>query len=423
MLIKTVSGRYSPSFFSIHIESDCRLEECIQSNEQTFVHEYIHLLQDIIHPYCMKQTIAVLRRFAFVHLTVKESGKLTIPFTNWDDEDCETQEMTSHTWGGDRFISEASSITSMRREGFQIRSGQWVYKYIATTDSSGEYQIGARDLLEYLAHKIENYYWETNAPDLPYRAIDKVFDHLGLQEIPEEVRVCIVDYCLYNDNPFHHFMNIFIDKGLIYDHSDKFRSYEVCKKFLKNLGWQLHDGSRYSLHTKTEESLKKFEKYLIGIYSNKLFGDVIKWINLVVEYSKKNFSEGLIFSDLYGLDRAQFSHKINEVIDCIGIPHMSNQNYESGCRLPGELNGDDFLQLHTLGKFMDYIDSYGHACPIFRICEASDPGAQQEKCWTDPFALGRNIPDGGRYCAFGAFVKMNGFDKIDMQYLPYPPLL
>ena len=71
--------------------------------------------------------------------------------------------------------------------------------------NSEEYILGARDFLEYIAYKVELKFYpnRTTAPQLPYESIDIIFDKHGLSSVSEEKRICVAEFCLYNDAPMH----------------------------------------------------------------------------------------------------------------------------------------------------------------------------------------------------------------------------
>lgn len=75
MKIRAANGSYSPSNFYMHIESNEQIEECVRNNEQTFVHEYIHFLQDLILPYSIRNTLTSKRRFLSVLLHANKVKK------------------------------------------------------------------------------------------------------------------------------------------------------------------------------------------------------------------------------------------------------------------------------------------------------------------------------------------------------------
>ena len=58
------TGDYEPAFFIIRINSDDPIGDGISGRLLgTFIHEYIHFLQDLLLPYCMRENLVVLSKF------------------------------------------------------------------------------------------------------------------------------------------------------------------------------------------------------------------------------------------------------------------------------------------------------------------------------------------------------------------------
>lgn len=67
-------------------------------------------------------------------------------------------------------------------------------------------------MLEYIAHKIviKHCPRHIKSPQLPHETVDLLFEHYGLSHVLEDIRLCIAEFCLFNDNPirflFHQFL-------------------------------------------------------------------------------------------------------------------------------------------------------------------------------------------------------------------------
>ena len=79
-------------------------------------------------------------------------------------------------------------------------------------------------MLEYIAHKIETKHYDDFVYQTPYKTIDHIFDFYQLSDIPPNIRLNIVEYCLYNDNPVHVLFSTFLDSGLVKDNKSNFLS-------------------------------------------------------------------------------------------------------------------------------------------------------------------------------------------------------
>lgn len=80
MFYKDDEGQYSYHSFSMYIESDRPVAELVDSNNSTFIHEYIHFLQNISLPYLIRPTIAACYRMGLLFNEIWANLKYLRPF-------------------------------------------------------------------------------------------------------------------------------------------------------------------------------------------------------------------------------------------------------------------------------------------------------------------------------------------------------
>lgn len=405
-MINASNGSYQPSYFYMYIDSDESIST-IQNNQQTFTHEYIHFLQDIILPYCIRMNLVNLNNFAYVSKVSLQEKQLIKPFTKWSSEEELTFKQQEYTWGTGQFENSVDKILDIQSNYFTSSYGHNIFKYTLRFKDF-EYQIGARDFLEYLAHKIEDKFWNTNAPDLPYKSVDKLFDYLGLSFITTEVRLCIVEYCLYNDNPVHMFMRQFIEQKLIIENKDKFLSYDVCSSFLLQIGWASCGGFSESIFTKTERRLNDFKNRLSAQYQHQQFDSVKLWIENVSDYCKNYLSNQFIISNFFTMEFNDFADAINNIIDAIGIPIIENKQHIFMHMLPPNYDTKQFVQFYILSQFMNSIHFNRSQCPIVEFCTANI--ATHNKSCTDQLS---DIFKTEVLCPYALFLKSYGFHEVE----------
>lgn len=410
MEIRAANGSYSLSNFFMIIKSNEEIEECIRSNEQTFVHEYIHFLQDLILPYSIRYTLVSKRRFLSVLLHANKEKKITRPFSEWDEDTQLTDRQHAFTWGCNEFIDENIKIKEIQNEFFEIYTGARVFKYTLLLENGFKYQVGARDFLEYIAHKIETKHWETLHPHFPYMTVDSLFDFLGLSHITDDVRVCFVEYCLYNDNPVNMFFNTIAEmknNNLIYI----LDSFESCSNHLLNLPWVARGGFNETIFTKTQRRLSDFKESLSSVYSGNNFSNIQKWIQLVIDFSNKELSNKFIFAELFRMNDGDFFEKINSFIKDIGIPLIINNKSQCVSLLPENFDQNEFMQLLTVLAFMNYVSGSAKNCALINLCRVSNPNVTNSFCMSDPISRA-NDDD---LCPFGLLIKNHNLHKIDWE--------
>lgn len=369
MFLKNVEGSYIPSFFLIQIDADEDVASILAKQEGTFVHEYIHLLQDLILPYCIRENLIKLKEFFLTTDKFRQDGRVMLPVNITDDDLQLTARQTAMSWGGAEFIDDVNKISSLESsfEIFQGDLGEFrVYMYVLTTDDGSPYHIGARDFLEYIAYKIEKKQFpETEElPDLPYRSIDLLFDYLGLSSVSEDVKVCVAEYCLLNDNPMRRFMVLMDDlktqNVAILDDKEK------CRELLINLPWVARGKPPESIAEKIERKLGQLREHLKYRYPEEALPNVHAWIESVVDYARNELAGKLLFSHLYGLDNASFKAALTEILQKVGIPMILNSKHQLGTSLGDEVGNNEFIQLLMAYEFSSYAKGDYLTCPVWR---------------------------------------------------------
>lgn len=405
-MLRQIMGTYIPSSFSICLNT---LPHNLNTRDATFVHEYIHFLQDLILPYCIRQNLVFINKFAWISKMVETNQKLMRPFKEWSDDIILTEVQTICTWGNGQPKKNSGKVIDIKADYFLSPYGHKIFRYNLKFEDGTQYQFGARDFLEYLSHKIENQFWGSNAPDLPYRTVDKVFDYYSLDFIPEAVRLLIVEYCLYNDNPVHFLINMFIDKNEIMDNKDKFCDYDICSQYLLGLGWESKGGFSESILTKTERRLNDFRERLPLLYPHRQYSSIKEWILTTNDICKNKLSNRFIISSLYNMSRDELYDFMDQLLNIIGIPVIQFSDYTvTSSMLPSKYNPDQFLEFYIVKDFIGWLSTNSRACPLYNICKKNF-GLCQEICLTNPV-------DYSGDCKFKLFLKSYCFDTLTFEY-------
>ena len=235
MKLDYATGFYNMSFFNINIETEEELtQDVLKKNEATFIHEFIHYLQDLVLPYNIRYSLSNVRWFFNILNSAHKMGSIHRPFSEWNNESSTLWIQFIRSIGDSRSIDsvfkieDATSefvITSGYDSNLHIQREHRVYEYMLPVFEDGKstsisYNLGARDILEYIAYKIQlkNFPNSPPAPQLPYESIDLIFEKYGLSHISDDIRLCIAECCLYNDVPMHFLLNTLLG-------NDKFKKY------------------------------------------------------------------------------------------------------------------------------------------------------------------------------------------------------
>lgn len=217
-----------------------------------------------------------------------------------------------------------------------------------------------------------------------------------------------MEYCLYNDNPVHFLINLFINQGLIENNKDKFLDYDVCMQFLLGIGWQSKGGFDESILSKTERRLTDFSERLTMLYPHRQFQSIKDWIITTNRYCKEELSNKFIISSLYNLSKCDLHNFIERMIGEIGIPVIKfKDNTVTSSLLPSQYFSEQFLEFYIVNEFVNWICSDLENCPIIDICYKNF-GLCKIICQTDPVAYSGE-------CKFKEFLTSYRFDKLTIK--------
>ncbi len=390
MSLRNTDGQYIPSFFSIILETDDDVEVAVKKNPATFTHEFVHYLQDLILPYNIRVNLSKIRWFKNISQVALNKGYLKRPFKEWDSDSDLLKLQYLYTIGSGKFVDLVTNIgkpniSEEKRcafdESFTHRQRKFgIYKYNIPIDSQGaistNYDLGARDLLEYIAHKIENKHFPTAIPvsQFPYESVDVLFEKYGLSDVPTAIRVCIAEYCLYNDNPIRLMFNQFLEnntiRALILDERTDFQK---IYNFLMHSGFSTTDGITESLLDKTSRRLEDFKNDLQFSYLNS--PQIVQWVSRVNIYAKNRLSNTFIFSDMYRMNTSDLQNFIGETITTIGIPLVMNKKGKwislPNTQAPQKGDAQQFIQFYILERFLFFLDGKTKSCPIRKFCHCN----------------------------------------------------
>lgn len=428
MKLEYATGFYNISFFNINIETKEELtQDVLKKEKATFTHEFIHYLQDLILPYNIRYNLSNVRWFLNILESAYKHGKIIRPFDEWTDESRILRTQFIRSFGGitrnesDRFINQVSKIGNAISD-FEIISGfdsnlnvqreHRVYSYWLPVLKVGatipiSYNLGARDLLEYIAYKIElkNFPNRPLAPQLPYESVDLIFSKYGLSHITDDIRLCIAERCLYNDNPIHFLFNILLGNEEIKKFISE-SSYEEIYKYLLYSETLTRDGYSESLTNKTQRRLEQFANELYMQYSG--FDEIRKWILKVNNFVEDKLQERFIFSDLYKMNNNEVYKFINDVICQIGVPLVINSKEKYISIQPNEIETLQFIQFYILQNFIAFVHGKETVCPIYDFCK-ENWGICNDNCILN----NQNSIKGNKNCYYRKFLETYGLLDIE----------
>lgn len=417
MFLRSVEGNYIPSFFIIQMMSTSANIDVI--NDNTFIHEYIHFLQDLIFPYCIRLNMSYLHWFKNVCIVAKNNNQINIPFDNWDYDSHLLLMQFDYTFGNRKDNDRDMKIKAIDVIGknFTGYDGNYtmskrnlnVYRYNIKFINGMTYQIGARDCLEYIANKIEINQYGKNIellPRFPYTTIDVLFDHYELSGIDTVFKILIVEYCLYNDNPINYLIKIFLENK---EHTLLLCKLDVEKAIerLLNTANVSNDGVVETIKNKIARRSKDLLKTIHSFYTQS--AKLNCWLEKIYNYAQEHFAFNFVFTRMYMMSNRCFKEYIDKLIQEIGYPLIINKN-EKIINTDAETN--DFEYLYIIESFINFIKEKQlskKSCPIARFCKSN----YNIKC-DEKYSYKKNC---NLQCPYKNFLSKNGLSNVKINIL------
>jgi len=438
MLLKHVEGTYQPSFFIIRIDDNSAIEQVANKNQEAFLHEYIHLLQDLTLPYAIRTSLAQLRAFFLQIDTAKDAGEIRMPLTLNDDETKLLELQAKFTWGSEEMRNNVKGVRTINKHcdpiqgyGFNVcrfdleleLGDDPIAASEAEIDGHGEgnggtdathHHFGARDLLEYIAFKIESKHFPqpmlAQLPDFPYRSVDIVLEHKQLSILSDVKRIALAEYCLLNDNPAQHFFLV-ID-NLIAGPISHLKECDDDKflEFFRSAPWKAAGRPQESVSEKIDRRLSELRNQLLQRFPATEFPAIYSWMETVLDFSKSDLADRGLFAQIYRLDTREFNEVINKILREVGIPIVVNSNGHIGTSLGSDDSKDQFIQLLLAYEFSEYLSRESLDCPMYSVCERDRRSIIKSSCTDAPFRRAKDAPED--MCPFGQFAKSHDLDKV-----------
>lgn len=412
MFLKSAEGSYEPAFFIIRVESDEPPEQLAEENEPTFVHEYLHLLQDLVMPYCMRENMVLLETFLLQIANAREQGEMHLPSDYSDEHVRLTKKIGQVTWGGHSFHNDVARIDQIELQEEAVEGKEYkLQKYLLSGVGVDGYHFGARDLLEYIASKIEARHFPSghNLPDLPYRSVDLVIVHEGLAHLSDAKRIALAEYCLMNDNPARRLMVVIEDiKKGTFNGTDRGDD-DAFVQFLSKLEWKAQGVDFQTMADKLALRYAQFLETLQRQFPESAFPEIYSWLGETLKYAQESIAGRSLFSSLYAMSIEQFRAAMSTLLSRLGIPLIVNRSGQLGTSLGNESSKPQFIQLLLAYQFSEYLKSDETTCPLYSNCERDTPELINDiDCMDAPF---RRASD-EELCPFGAFVKAMGLSTV-----------
>lgn len=355
---QSIKGYYTPGFFHIYLNTNLdisNLNELIRVDKEvfsTFLHEYIHFIQNYTSVSGMYFSHFLLEHISYQIAKIKEQkGEISLPIKVTDDFNRSSIFTLEMIYGGDkktitdncvylRYESEEIQIIPKIGDAINPKKHKIIYKE-HDSDFEKEYHFGYLALKEYVAHKIQNKFIKTDHPIIPYTIIDLIIE----KELPElydkeDLKILLCDLSLMDYHPARFFFDSIENlKNNLY--GLELRPLEFYNFLFKDIVFNF-EGEHYTGLIGYERNFKLIKENLIKSYTNIFESAIFK---LEVDWMIHIIEEGYLIRKKFPLfilgiinDDGRIMESLKNIIRKMGTPTFINTNSNGYLIPPVKLN-------------------------------------------------------------------------------------
>lgn len=340
-------GYYTPAFLTLNIDSPENFELLMSDNglsertEALFLHEYVHLLQDIITVSGLVN-IAIVVDYMKWATNITKSGQLQVPCIPKieDGYNLYPNAELGKIMIGDAYIKDGynnhvswkETINVELISGGTILNGQRIESQIvleltiiASNNNEYKYKVGEHCISETMAYLIENHIYNNaieSPTDFPYRAVLYVCDFYidGFSDDPLNV-IALCDACLMHSFPGMALYYSLQELTKYPDLTPK-QIYDICtsRKILELTGVTKGCSIEILFERRIREAMSQMTGYFTANYDN-----MVKWIKQMFEAALKlRIENPHIMIDIASSGKIRNNYPLIYVLNEIGCPVIMN---------------------------------------------------------------------------------------------------
>lgn len=353
-------GSYTWAFLQIELEDDKDLPFSTISN--TFLHEYIHFIQNLSTYYFLKSSIFdlndLLCRINGIQDEITQKGVMEIPYTKpniWLQNE-RYRNFRSCT-DGDSYVKETLIVTNIEHKSA-------LDECVCDVDATMFYlqpmneQFGAKAIAESMAAIAENIYCNRYLafPEFPYRSAEIVANLYcpKIKEYPLLLFSCC-DIALMTPNPAEKFINLMVQ---LKDKDISVLDYHTLYQDLLNDKFCMNSGTSKNILEIYEETCyetKKISLDFLGKIDEKLAQIIYGYIETVLCERKNNLAFLTEFVEKGNIKKL-YSRIIPPIIICQSDMYTV-------------FSEDNIFLLHSLFAIKNIISFPGSSeCIMFEVC-------------------------------------------------------
>lgn len=394
-------GFYEPGFLHLRINTDKSLKnlnELIVDDRplfSTFLHEYIHFLQEISTTTGLTNAAFYINTIKDVNQTVINDGKadFEVPFKFNNEYNTLTQIELKRIYIGestevayakyDGFIEEEKEVID--RDNNILKVKRYKVFYYDTIRNCKNFYFGITCIKEFIAHTIQTKFCpEIAHPDIPYVIVELILD----KECPSlakniDTYLAICDACLMSYHPAQLFFNTVtrIKKDCFEP-----KSAQEMYDYVLNLKFNGND----KIYTPSE-LFKEAKEIVINHFENALQAEIfsanLKWIKHILEEAFLIRETNPTYINQILDENGNLSKTFFSLFDKLGTPYFTNSLNEGGLIPPKNIEENPH-QPYQLLVFKEILNIFNgqQNCSLINMCNKTNSMVvTNELCNTSPW--------------------------------------
>lgn len=295
-----VSGLYHPSFFQMEIDHEASLEKLSELPDpilETYLHEYVHFLQNISTTFGLTNACYVVEFMKYaakeIKFTYGEEFPIPLPLKQEQEHKVFENEKLMRAYSGtsrmpdeNLWIKVVNQIDRSKEKysvgaGVEVDIPKITVHYLDSENKDREFVFGATCIIENMAFLIERMSIKQHKQlaDIPYHAAELIAYHFYPEFAKEPLNVlALCDASLFSFHPADLFVNTL--KYMFEKHwlpEKPMDVYDLCKKFLK-VDYQGATDIFELYAVQKDAAIRELQSY----FTNDEFKDNKKWIEVVL---------------------------------------------------------------------------------------------------------------------------------------------
>lgn len=429
----TTLGFYEPSVFHLYTRGDGKLSDMSNWETQqasTFLHEYIHYLQDITTVKGLQNLYNIGEYLRYITKIAKSQGyclqrPIRPHFTrdnvgnNWMVSFYTQGEKSNIAINYKTFTRDVSNQIVDDQTGKAITIGRILVSCGCLDGIKRQYCFGTIQIMEGMAKMIQESVFPAprKSPYNPYYiAIDLANDIMTGLGNNKNTMIAIFDYALQSSNPGWAFVN-YIEQKKGQGYTANTLTHQIVYNDLKNAVMQSNTLGLTTLNKGYDDIIKQakgvFQDYTGGVW---FFKNLTAWYNNLLERGKVVRDKlPYFFVDLaHGGDIRNYGIFSN-VYSIFGTPIVTNRKHDFDFHQPQNLHVQraDLMYVYAMMQIHRVFKTKGHfTCPLRKYCQSQPCGIKKQcvdvRCVKAPWERMRSF----NRCLFNTWWYFKGFKEV-----------